>query len=548
MFDQFKTKSHQFFVGLLALLTLWMALPGLASLPVIDRDEARYTQATVQMVESGDYLNIRFQDRARNKKPAGIYWLQAAPVAAVSDPGERVLWAHRLPSVLGFLLTVLATYWGGLAFLTRPQAAMAGALMACALLMVFEGHIAKTDAVLCGFCTLGLASLLHLRDNPSKKTAIIFWIAMGAALMIKGPILPTLAILTLGGLAIWERNTAWMRPLLSPIGIGLCFLMTVPWGIAIWIETDGAFFRDAVGGDLAPKLAGGQEKHGAPFGYYTLTLPVFFWPASAFLIAGLLWAFNNAKRSTFHPLGYPIRLLLMWAIPFWIMIEIVPTKLPNYFLPTYPAFALLIAASFSALGTMTLLRRVGAGLLGLLALILAIVVCYALYDYGQLNALVITGAALAVCVALYASHQLWTAQLERGFIATLVGAAIIMPLTYQFILPKLDHIFVAKRMAQSFETQDLTLPRQGGPTILSPTFTEPSLVYYLGTDIKLGDKITDADLKPGAIILLDKNREESKEWRESIGCRTDLFTLSGLNYSKGDEVELSALRLKACEN
>jgi 4-amino-4-deoxy-L-arabinose transferase-like glycosyltransferase len=32
------------------------------------------------MVDSGDYVRIRFGEEERNKKPAGIHWLQAASV------------------------------------------------------------------------------------------------------------------------------------------------------------------------------------------------------------------------------------------------------------------------------------------------------------------------------------------------------------------------------------------------------------------------------------------------------------------------------------
>src|SRR5690348_2024597 len=70
---------------LLSLLCLGLYLPGIAALPPTDRDEARFAQATRQMLETGDWLHIRFQDEARNQKPAGIYWLQALSVAATSD-------------------------------------------------------------------------------------------------------------------------------------------------------------------------------------------------------------------------------------------------------------------------------------------------------------------------------------------------------------------------------------------------------------------------------------------------------------------------------
>ncbi|HEX4193944.1 MAG TPA: glycosyl transferase, partial [Stellaceae bacterium] len=71
--------------ALLTLLCLGLYLPGLVHLPVTDRDEARFVQASRQMLETHDLIAIRFQDEARNKKPAGIYWLQAASVALLSD-------------------------------------------------------------------------------------------------------------------------------------------------------------------------------------------------------------------------------------------------------------------------------------------------------------------------------------------------------------------------------------------------------------------------------------------------------------------------------
>jgi len=82
-------------------------------MPPLDRDEARFAQASAQMAESGDYTRIYFQDTPRHKKPAGIYWLQAAAVNAYSTLEARAIWAYRLPSVLGLILATLATYWAG---------------------------------------------------------------------------------------------------------------------------------------------------------------------------------------------------------------------------------------------------------------------------------------------------------------------------------------------------------------------------------------------------------------------------------------------------
>src|SRR6266498_215193 len=65
----------------LFLFSLLMTVSGLATMPPLDRDEPRFVQATKQMAETGDYVDIRLQQGTRYQKPIGIYWLQSAAVA-----------------------------------------------------------------------------------------------------------------------------------------------------------------------------------------------------------------------------------------------------------------------------------------------------------------------------------------------------------------------------------------------------------------------------------------------------------------------------------
>src|SRR5439155_5398245 len=111
--------------ALLAALCLLLYMPGLASIPPLDRDEARFAQASRQMLETGDFLRIRFQDEARNKKPAGVYWLQAAAVAAFSTPASVAIWPYRLPSLLGAMAAVLLIFALGTALFASGEDGMA---------------------------------------------------------------------------------------------------------------------------------------------------------------------------------------------------------------------------------------------------------------------------------------------------------------------------------------------------------------------------------------------------------------------------------------
>ena len=102
---------------LAALLTLIAGLPGLLLLPPLDRDESRFAQATSQMLESGDYVDIRYQDEPRWKKPVGIYWMQAIAVGLTSDVEDREIAPYRIPSLLGAMLAAWAVAWAGSAML-----------------------------------------------------------------------------------------------------------------------------------------------------------------------------------------------------------------------------------------------------------------------------------------------------------------------------------------------------------------------------------------------------------------------------------------------
>src|ERR1700741_2406485 len=93
--------------AILALVSLILFLPGFFQIPPVDRDEAYFAQATKQMIETGDYVDIRYQDDVRYRKPVGIFWAQAAVVNTAEALGWRnartAIWLYRLPSLLGAL-------------------------------------------------------------------------------------------------------------------------------------------------------------------------------------------------------------------------------------------------------------------------------------------------------------------------------------------------------------------------------------------------------------------------------------------------------------
>ena len=185
------TVSHVRVVLLLTVVGLCAFLPGLGSIPPIDRDEARYAQATKQMMETGDYIDIRFQNQPRYLQPVGIYWLHVAAARLTGTGVNAPIWVHRLPSVAGAMLAVFLTYWVALTLTGETVAFAAALFMAASVLLAFEAHEGRIDTVLLVSIlgAMGFLARAYLRQPLNRAQAALFWVALAAGIMLKGPLI-----------------------------------------------------------------------------------------------------------------------------------------------------------------------------------------------------------------------------------------------------------------------------------------------------------------------------------------------------------------------
>lgn len=528
-----------------ALVALIAGLPGLFAMPPLDRDESRFAQATSQMLETGDYVVIKFQDQPRFKKPVGIHWLQAMSVKTFSDAEDRRIWAYRIPSLLGAMLAAAACAWGAAALFDPRTGLIAGSILGATFLLSSEAFIAKTDAALCGTTTLAMAALARvyaaqLKGETVKKwTKIAFWLGLSIAALIKGPVGLLVAIFALVGLGVWDRKSAWMKDLGWTWGLILFAAICLPWAMMITVATDGAFWGAAVGGDLAPKLAGGQEGHAGPFGYHALLAPLLSFPATLLLPAGLVvgWTKRNEPG---------VRFAVCWLVPTWLMFEILPTKLVHYELPAYGALAMLMAAAVrEPLGK--LVRWIGGGLSVLMGALLAAVAIYGQVKFGTGGDMAWTvlaaGLALAAGIAgavLLLRHHSARALVTAGVLG--VGAHIALTAG---LIPHLEPLFLSKDVADALDRTRLS-PRSGaaGPVALTG-YSEPSLIFQLGTATELTDGEGAADAVSEGRPAVVEGREE-KPFRDAMTALGltphPVATIDGLNYSDGDQERLTIYR------
>ncbi|KAA0572556.1 glycosyltransferase family 39 protein [Azospirillum sp. Sh1] len=546
--------------ALLALLAAALFLPGFTMLPPFDRDEARFAQASSQMLDSGNFVDIRFQDETRYKKPVGIYWLQSAATAAADAlrglpvGADKVIWTYRIPSFLGAIFAVLASAWTAARLFGGPAGFIAGLMMASCVVLGVEARMAKTDAVLLATVVIGQAALAHLylgrRDPvPAGRAAwtvpLVFWIAAGVGVLVKGPMVLLVSGTTALVLALWDREAGWLKRLKPLAGLGIVVAIAAPWLIAIAIKSKGAFFAESVGHDMLGKVSGGQEGKGLPPGYYLGTFWVTFAPWSLLALLAVPWVWVRRRLDA-------VRFCIAWIVPSWLVFEAVPTKLLHYTLPVFPAIAALAAAALidnfdrsrERPRRWLVAAAVALGVIGFGALTLAVAVIPWLVD----RRIDPVGVALVPAVGglfALALRSLLRGERRTGLAAGVGAAALLYAGTYAAVLPNIDGVWVSRQAARAV-AQVRPCPDS---VVASAGYSEPSLVFLLGAPTKLvhgagaAAHLT-ADRACGLALVEDR---EAPAFLDGLGTATPLplAELSGFNYNTGKRLHLTLYRLPA---
>ncbi len=529
---------------LLALVALAMFLPGRAHLPPVDRDEARYLQATRQMLQTGDFVQIRFQDQPRNLQPVGVYWLEAAS-ASLFGGAQAPVWAYRLPSLIAAVLAVLLTCRMG-SVLFGVQAGMgAGLLMAASVLLGFEARMAKIDACLLATVLVAQSALLQAYlgrvQGAGRTNAAAFWAALGVGLLLKGPIPLIISGSTALVLCVADRRAGWLKRLHAGWGGVLMIAIAAPWFVAIGLKTHGAFFDKAVRQNLLGKVGRGEQRHGQPPGYYLLLFNLTFWPGALAAAFALPWTWRSRKRAE-------VRFLLAWIAPTWLMFELVGTKLPHYVLPLYPAIACLAAGAATAAGGWRAGRALTRGT-GWAYAVLWLLVSTALAAAGPLLvwryahrldpvAIGLGALVLVLCVTVLAFVRQGARGAALG--AGVVAAWVLFSGLYDDILPGLKPIWLAPRIAE------LAAAVRPCPTsvLASTRFAEPSLVFLEPGPTRLIDVASAADLiardRACAMALVSARQLTTFTARsaaDGVALRMR-GEVDGVSYSTGERLRL----------
>jgi len=539
-------RSHFRLCLVLVLLSLVCFLPGFASLHPMDRDEPRYAQASKQMLETHEFVDIRFQDEARHKKPVGIYWLQSAAVSmgeALGVPEARTtIGLYRIPSLFGALATVLLTYWAALAFLGRRGAFLVAALMASSVILMVEARLAKTDAALtaCAVAVMGGLARAYLGQGAGilpKRTLAIFWLGFAAGILIKGPLVLMFAGLTAAILSYRERSIRWLLPLRPGLGAAFTLLVVVPWFVAIALKSGGAFYAEAVGHDMLGKVGTAQRYHWAPPGFYLLAFFATYWPGAIFAAIAVPFAWIHRREDA-------VAFCLAWIVPSWLVFEAVPTKLPHYVMPLYPAIGVItvLAILRHFVGPHRPAAKPATILIPLIPVGLTIGLSAVNWSFDHtLPYRGLPAMIAASLIALYAWRLFVRNEVVKSLWLGFAAAACLSVGVFGFAQLDLRSLKLSPRLAEV--ARNMTCEN---PAVATLGYREPSLVFLTGTNLEMLETGEEASAFLGQggcrMVFVEKRFEEAfRAENERLGLKPALSTrVAGFNINSGRRLDIGA--------
>jgi 4-amino-4-deoxy-L-arabinose transferase-like glycosyltransferase len=362
-----------FYLPLLFAVVLLVSFYRLGSVTLFDVDEAVFSEATKEMVLSGNWITPTYDGVNRYDKPILFYWLMAASYKAfgINEVGAR------FPSAAAGFLLALALFF----FIKKifgERTAFHGTLAFTLSLYFFAySHAAVTDMVLTLFITLSLFSffLASSEEKQSQKRRIYtygFYLFSALAFLTKGLIG---IVFPFGIVMVYlfaTEGTKGVKRVFDAGGIALFVVVSAPWYAAEVAANGKEFLMQFFVKHHFERYLDVISGHRGPVYYYVPVLIVGLLPWVAFLPAGIRNVFRDVRHvgrnSSAHQKqeGRLELFAFIWFALIVLFFSFSTTKLPNYILSAVPAAVILIASGMTEQDARW--RKISQGIAAVLAL------------------------------------------------------------------------------------------------------------------------------------------------------------------------------------
>jgi 4-amino-4-deoxy-L-arabinose transferase-like glycosyltransferase len=325
--------------------------PNLGSHSLWDVDEAHNAECAREMLDAENWVVPTFNFVLRTDKPALLYWLimLAYEAFGVSE------FAARFWSAVCGLGSVILTYELGRRMFCQLTGLLAGVILASSFMFCVSSHAATPDALLIFTALATFFVFWRSYERGGQGWLLGVGGTMALAVLAKGAVGLVLPFTILGLFLLWERRLGALLNWRLFGGVVVFALIAVPWYALVAHDTKWEFLRGFFLKHHVERFQAPMEGHGGWFFYHPLVFLASFAPWSAFLVLTAWFglgrrargdlhredARDNGGTATFLSTASPYRFLWCWFGVWMLFFSVAGTKLPNYLLPAFPAFAVL---------------------------------------------------------------------------------------------------------------------------------------------------------------------------------------------------------------
>ncbi len=498
---------------ILGVLCVISFFAGIGSVPLFDVDEGAFSEATREMLASGNYLTTYLNGKPRFDKPILIYWFQALSVK-LFGLNEFAL---RLPSALSSTGWAAALYLFSRRIADTRTAFISTATMMLTLQVTIIGKAAIADALLNFMLAVSMFAVFLYYKERRKIYILASFTAIGFGTLTKGPvaILIPFAVSFIFSLYLREIRT-WLKAIFNPAGITLFLLIVLPWYTLEYLDQGMAFIEGFFFKHNISRLSTPLEKHGGSLWYYFPVLLLGLSPSTALLIP----VFRKIRNLITDPLNV---FLLIWFGFVFIFFSLSGTKLPHYIIYGYTPLFILAAQAFQHVKQHFMIALWPAAVL----LLLASVPFFLPYATGITQDLYIRTVLESAAELMAASRHTFLLGACAGAIVVVSLIPFLSPLKRFIIYGTLFcltinfHIMpLAGKLLQEPVKEAALITRQHGYKIVMWKVNYPSFLLYSGT---LVEKRTP---EPGDIVLT------SVKYLERLTDTVVLYRKNGIVLAK----------------
>ncbi|MFL0810438.1 MAG: glycosyltransferase family 39 protein [Agarilytica sp.] len=334
------------------LLLSFVSVIGMSfAMPLFDLDEGAFSEASREMVASGNWVSTYLNGEPRHDKPILIYWLQATSLSLFGNHP----FTFRLPSL------IVAFAWIYIFFLFAKEiyndrAARIGVwVLTCCWLSTTMFKAATADTLLNFLIIFTFFEIYRYVCLPSNKKLLLIGVLLGLGFLTKGPIAIGLPALTcMISLMLTGQTALFFRTIIHPFLWGTFLIIVVPWHIASYYDQGTAFFEGFYLGHNVGRFSSTMENHGGTPFYYLALLPFMLLPHTRLAIQALFKYKLDRKN-------FPQMYLLVWFLLTLTIFSFSKTQLPHYLLYGMTPVFLLLTYQLSLLKE-TSLRKTDIGI------------------------------------------------------------------------------------------------------------------------------------------------------------------------------------------